>query len=254
MARDLLRDPQEGRFFRGNLHCHSNRSDGLREPEEVVGAYRGAGYDFLCLSDHFEAECGWRVTDTRSSRDEGFTTILGAELSTAPWDERDCFWVTAAGLPPEFEAPPAEDHAEAIRRARDVGAFVVMLHPGLNNLPLFAAERSPALEAVDAVEVYNHHAAMAVPSDRAHGAYMLDGLLEAGRRVLVNAGDDAHFCHPWTGSAVGSRSTQTGSTRTPCSFRSRTGTTTRRRGPSCGGCSWKADVSASRRARCMRSR
>ena len=196
MARELLKDGREGRFFRGNLHCHSNRSDGLREPEEVVAAYRGAGYDFICLSDHFEAEYGWQVVDTRPFRDGGFTTILGAELSTAPWDERDCFWVTAVGLPPDFGAPPAEDHSEAVRRARDAGAFVVMLHPGLNNLPLSAAERSPALGAVDAVEVYNHHAAMAVPSDRAHGAYMLDGLLEAGRRVLVNAGDDAHFGHP----------------------------------------------------------
>ena len=54
MARDLLKNG-EGRFFRGNLHCHSNRSDGFREPEEIVGAYRDAGYDFVCLSDHFEA-------------------------------------------------------------------------------------------------------------------------------------------------------------------------------------------------------
>ena len=43
MARDLLKDGREGRFFRGNLHCHSNHSDGLREPEEVAslaGVYR----------------------------------------------------------------------------------------------------------------------------------------------------------------------------------------------------------------------
>jgi hypothetical protein len=29
VARDLLKDGQEVRFFRGNLHCHSDRSDGL---------------------------------------------------------------------------------------------------------------------------------------------------------------------------------------------------------------------------------
>jgi hypothetical protein len=195
VARDLLKDG-EGRFFRGNLHCHSDRSDGLRDPEEVVEAYRGAGYDFVCLSDHFEAEYGWRVTDTRSLRDEGFATIVGAELSSASWEERDCYWVAAAGLPVDFDAPPADDHAEAIRRAADLGAFVVMLHPGLNNLPLAVADRLPGLEAVHAVEVYNHNCAMAALPDRANGAYMLDGLLEKGRRVLVNAGDDAHFGHP----------------------------------------------------------
>jgi hypothetical protein len=196
VARDLIKDGQEGRFFRGNLHCHSNRSDGLREPEEVAAAYRGAGYDFLCLSDHFEEEYGWRVTDTRPFRDEGFTTIVGAELSSAPWGNRNAYWVTAAGLPPDFAAPPPGEHAEAILRARALGAFVVMLHPGLNNLPHAAAVESPALEAVHAVEVYNHNCAMAALPDRAFGAYMLDGLLEGGRKVLANAGDDAHFGHP----------------------------------------------------------
>jgi predicted metal-dependent phosphoesterase TrpH len=87
VAQDLLKDG-EGRFFRGNLHCHSNRSDGLLKPEDVAAAYSDAGYDFIVLSDHFEAEYGWRVTDTRSLRDEGFTTIVGAELSTASWTER----------------------------------------------------------------------------------------------------------------------------------------------------------------------
>jgi hypothetical protein len=196
VARDLLKDGRGGRFFRGNLHCHSNKSDGLLEPEAVVGAYREAGYDFLCLSDHFEEEYGWRVTDTRSWRDDNFTTILGAELSSAPWDKRDCYWVTAAGLPLDFGAPPPDDQAEAIRRAADVGALVVMLHPGLNNLPLAAADGLPALEAVHAVEAYNHNCAMAALPDRANGAYILDGLLEKGHRMLVNAGDDAHFAHP----------------------------------------------------------
>jgi hypothetical protein len=158
-----------------------------------VGAYRDAGYDFLCLSDHLEEEYGWRITDTRPFRGENFTTILGAELSSAPWDDRDCYWVTAAGLPLDFETPPPDDHAEAIQRATDLGAFVLMLHPGLNDLPLAAVGGLPRL---DAVEVYNHNAAMAATSDRAYGAYMLDGLLERGRKLLVNAGDDAHFGHP----------------------------------------------------------
>jgi hypothetical protein len=195
VAQDLLKDGAEGRFFRGNLHCHSNRSDDLLEPEYVLGAYRDAGYDFICLSDHFEAEYGWQITDTRHLRDEGFTTIVGAELSSGAWTERNTYWVTAAGLPVDFEAPPAGDHAEAIERAGDLVAFVVMLHPGLNNLPLAAAEELPALDAVDAVEIYNHNMATAAFPDGADGAYMLDGLLEKGYRVLVNAGDDAHCGH-----------------------------------------------------------
>src|SRR5215217_6685225 len=170
VKRDLLRDGQVGRFFRGNLHCHSNRSDGLVDPEEVVGAYREAGYHFICISDHFEADYGWQITDTRPLRDESFTTIVGAELSSAPWEERDAYWVTVAGIPLDFEAPPADDHAGAIRRAAECGAFVIMLHPGLNNLPLAAVDGLPALDTVHAVEIYNHNLAVAGhPSDRFGG-------------------------------------------------------------------------------------
>ena len=36
-----------GRFWRGNLHTHSTRSDGVVSPEEVCRRYRAEGYDFL---------------------------------------------------------------------------------------------------------------------------------------------------------------------------------------------------------------
>jgi hypothetical protein len=167
--------------FRGNLHCHSNRSDGTVSPEEVARAYREAGYDFILLSDHFEAEYGWRITDTRDLRTPDFTTLLGAELSTGPWDDRLTYWVTAAGLPLDFE-PGADPH--------EAGAFVTLLHPGLNNLPLEAVDGT----AIDAVEIYNHNTGASHP-DRAEGAYMADGLLERGHRLLLTAADDAHFHH-----------------------------------------------------------
>ncbi len=71
---------QPGRFFKGNLHTHSTRSDGALEPEAVVAAYREHGYDFLALTDHFLAPYDFPITDTRAFRDESFTTLLGAEL------------------------------------------------------------------------------------------------------------------------------------------------------------------------------
>ena len=82
MAQNLLTSC-EGRFFRGNLHCHSNKSDGLLKPEDVAAAYRDAGYDFIMLSDHFEARYGWQVTDTRHLRDAGFNVVrAGAAFGT----------------------------------------------------------------------------------------------------------------------------------------------------------------------------
>ncbi len=181
-----------GRFYRGNLHCHSDRSDGTLAPAELARTYREAGYDFIAITDHFEVRFGWPVTDTRALRDETFTTLVGAELSSADWSDPSVYWVGAVGLPPDFAPPPAGDHAEAIARAAAAGAFVCLLHPGLNNLRAEAVERLPAFDAVDAVEIYTHQSSIYRP-DTAVAAPFLDALLEDGHRLGAVAADDAHF-------------------------------------------------------------
>ena len=48
--RDQKSFPDEGRFYKGNLHCHSTHSDGKGTPEERIKEYRSAGYDFLAIT------------------------------------------------------------------------------------------------------------------------------------------------------------------------------------------------------------
>ena len=69
-----------GRFFRGNLHTHSDRSDGALSAEEVCRRYKAQGYDFIAITDHFVGLFDYPITDTSPYRDNQFTTILGAEL------------------------------------------------------------------------------------------------------------------------------------------------------------------------------
>lgn len=183
-----------GRFWTGNIHCHTNRSDGKAEPEAVVMRYRNAGHDFLCITDHFEDEYGWRITDVTRFDSADFVTLVGAEFSSGPWTMQDCYWVNAIGLDPGF-APPSSGEApqSVIARAARSGAFMVLLHPGLNNLSLVAAL---SIEDIDAVEMHNTNMALQFP-DAADGRYILDGLLASGRRLLVAAGDDSHGLHQW---------------------------------------------------------
>ena len=77
----------------------------------------------------------------------------------------------------------------------EIGAFSILLHPGLNNLRVDATDQLPAFGGIHAVEIYNHNTYQSGASN-ADGAYMVDGLLEQGRRILVNAGDDSHFAFP----------------------------------------------------------
>ena len=134
------------------------------------------------------------MTDTAPARDDAFTTLLGVELSSDDWDAEDVFWVNAIGVPADFAAPaPGEPHADAIRRAAEVGAFNVLLHPGLTNLLDF--DGLP-IEHLHAVETFNQNAALTWP-DQAEGRYALDALLARGHRLQVAVGDDAHWHHPW---------------------------------------------------------
>jgi len=192
MASGVWRSPafdREGAFRRGNLHCHSTRSDGGIDPGEVVAAYRDRGYDFICLSDHFEAEYGWQVTDTSPWRDTSFTTLIGAELSSPGPVAPGKWWLGAVGLPLHF-APVrnSETGPELAARARASGAFVVLLHPGFNAT---RARDIEGLHAINAVEVYNDGVQRG--HDRGDGWYLAVELLDAGGDLLCTAADDAHF-------------------------------------------------------------
>jgi hypothetical protein len=88
MSNRLSAFAAQGRFWRGNLHTHSTRSDGVLEPEDVCSRYRAEGYDFLALTDHFVGQYGYPIVDTLPFRTNSFTTILGAELHSGGWPAR----------------------------------------------------------------------------------------------------------------------------------------------------------------------
>jgi len=197
-----MKDPftAPGRFLRGNLHTHSDRSDGVLKPEEVCRRYRAEGYDFLALTDHFVGLFGYPITDTRGLRAPGFTTLLGAELHSGAMANGELWHILAVGLPEDFARsnspsfqPVAgqETGPEIARRARDAGAFVAIAHPQWSGLTLADAR---TIDAAHAVEVYNHgcHAGC----DRGDGFGINDLLLSEGRRLDLVATDDAHFSEP----------------------------------------------------------
>lgn len=198
MQTDIFSHP--GKFWRGNLHTHSTRSDGVLAPEDVCRRYKAEGYDFIALTDHFIGLYGYPITDTTAYRDETFTTILGAELHSGAMENGELWHILAVGLPadftppnaPDFHAMPDQESGAALAlRARAAGAFVAVAHPEWSGLTTADAR---TIEAAHAVEVYNH--GCATGCDRPHGFYTLDQLLSEGRRLTLCATDDAHFSEP----------------------------------------------------------
>jgi len=189
-----------GSFFRGNLHTHSDRSDGALPPQEVCRRYRAEGYDFIALTDHFIGAYDYPITDTTGLRENGFTTILGAEVHSGAMQNGEIWHILAVGLPADFTPTNAPHFApvegqetgpEVARRCARAGAYVAIAHPQWSGLTLDDAR---SIDTAHAVEVYNHGCAMGC--DRPDGFHTLDLLLSEGRRLNLIATDDAHFTEP----------------------------------------------------------
>lgn len=179
-----------GRFYRGNIHTHSTRSDGALEPEEVCRLYRDSGYDFLCLSDHFVPKYGFPIVDTAPYRTNSFTTILGAEIHAPANSHGEVWHILAAGLPADFAQTAADESGVALAaRARAAGAFVGIAHPAWSGLTI--EDGRAMADAAHAVEIFNNTCLL--ESSRGDGGYLLDQLLDEGRRLTAYAADDAHF-------------------------------------------------------------
>jgi hypothetical protein len=179
---------QPGRFYRGNLHTHSTRSDGQTSPEETCQRYREIGYDFIALTDHFLDRYGFPLVDTRPFRSDDFTTILGAELHTGQTRFGGMWHILAVGLPLDFaHTRPDESGPELAARALATGAFVVAAHPAWYTV---SQDEILSLGKVHAIEVFN---ATAIDhNDRADSWHITDILLSEGHDYLVCATDDFH--------------------------------------------------------------
>lgn len=189
-----------GRFWRGNLHTHSDLSDGCLSVEEVCRRYAAEGYDFLALTDHFIGRYGYPIADTTPHRSNSFTTILGAELHSGAMENGELWHILAVGLPDDFAPSHSPDFVpvegqetgpDLALRARDAGAFVAIAHPHWSGLTLADAR---SIEAAHAVEIYNH--GCAIGCDREGGGHVLDLLLSEQRDMTLIATDDAHFTEP----------------------------------------------------------
>ncbi len=181
-----------GRFWRGNLHTHSNRSDGQLTPAETVAWYRDNGYDFVALTDHFLPRFGYPITDTRSMRSGAFTTLIGAEMHAPRTQVGNLWHIVTAGLPLDFaRTAPGETGPQLAARAAASGAFVIVAHPAYYGLTVADIE---TMNAAHALEIYNGASALAY--EMGDSGHILDVVISRGRRIDACATDDAHFGHP----------------------------------------------------------
>jgi len=79
-AYSLYKDLYDLTPLRGDLHGHSYRSDGKRDPAALAGHYREQGYDFFALTDHNRYYPGAEIDEVYQGVKLGITRVPGEEV------------------------------------------------------------------------------------------------------------------------------------------------------------------------------
>ena len=201
--------------WKGNLHMHSDRSDGKLTPEAMKEEYRKRGYSFICLSDH---EIYW---NNEALDSEDFLVLGGIESSIRmdrkrPWlldyvsshtaMHFGCVMDEAEpGKLPYFQhgyfVPRMIDKGidswnKAIRVLREHGNLVIVNHPDWSRVE---PDLLLAIEGSFALEIWNSGNVNGCGGKDDAAAW--DYCLRRGKRLYAVAGDDAHGIGPALGAS-----------------------------------------------------
>lgn len=196
----------EGRrkMLKGNLHCHTTRSDGRADPATDIRHYAAAGYDFLALTDHN------RYNYENFAPETGLLILPGMEVDT--WIDTigvHCVHVVSVGPEKEKDNGFEQDQRFAYphtREAKDAQPMIDDILRG-NNLPIFChpewsgntCQEIMDLSGFSLMEIWN--SGCAIENEMDHDAAYWDELLFSGRKIFGVASDDSHTvqhnCHGW---------------------------------------------------------
>lgn len=211
--------PEEGKFYKANLHCHSTISDGKLSPEEIKQQYVEEGYSIVAYTDHDIMIPHHDLTDEQFLALEGYEMEINENATGLPPQTHKtchiCFvslvenplqicyhrtkFMPKCSQPswhlakfddtlPDFERVyTPECINEIIRRGVEGGFFVTYNHP------TWSRESYPeymAYKGMHAMEITNYSS-----QSIGHGEYnprVFDEMLSCGKAVFCSATDDNH--------------------------------------------------------------
>ncbi len=217
--------PESGTFYKANLHCHSNLSDGALSPEALKTVYRDMGYAVLAYTDHdvfvphndltddgFLALNGFEVEiDEKSALDWRlkkcchvcFIALDREQVIQPMWNERYCR-IGNAGTAKELvrydtTAEPyvreysCECISDMMQIGREKGFFVTYNHPtwSRESYPMYVG-----YHGMHAMEMFNGGCLVEGYED--YNPRVYDDMLQAGKRIYCIGGDDNHNHRPNT--------------------------------------------------------
>jgi hypothetical protein len=172
---------RDGIWLRCALHAHTTNSDGELSPARLAAHYARAGYDVLCITDH------WVRTEEESNE---ILVIPGIELNATLDETESDAHVLALGV----ESDPVEpgrrfpNLQQTVDWIRENGGLPFLAHPYWSGLRV---EEFRDCEGLLGIEVYN--AGCQLEIGRGLSTVHWDEALEAGTYLLGIAADDSHL-------------------------------------------------------------
>lgn len=196
--------PQNGNFYKANLHCHSTCSDGRLTPEELKKLYQSMGYSVLAITDHD------KLISHPELSDEEFLALNGYELSVAvnpkdvPFPEQakrmhppTCHIGLIALeqrniVQPDFQRVyDPESICRIMQEGREKGFFVIYNHPTWS---CEGYEDYIHYEGMHAFEISNYSCQL--DGYEEYNSHIYDDFLRKGRKLFAVAADDNHNAAP----------------------------------------------------------
>jgi hypothetical protein len=198
LSASLAAQAPASRWFKGNTHTHTNKSDGDSSPEAVVEWYKNHRYDFVVLTDH-EYLNAVDELNSKFAADGKFLVIQGQEV-TDRWDKKP-FHVNGLGMTkvvmPNRATGAALNLQKNVDGVREAGGIAQINHPNFG----WAITVGDLLQVKGAslVEIYSGHPLVNMIGGGGSPSVeeMWDSVLSQGRIYYGVAVDDSHhFMRP----------------------------------------------------------
>ena len=177
----MYTDKKGRKWFKGNLHTHTDISDGVKSPEDTLDLYIENGYDFISITDHWK----WNF----SSFGKNITVIPGCEYDFGKVCGVDIYHIVALGCGEEPKVERTFTPQMAIDTIHQNGGICNLAHPAWS---LNSPEDLMKLKNVDMSEIFN--SISDIPFNcRAYSGTIFDTMAARGCIWNLCATDDTHF-------------------------------------------------------------
>jgi len=188
-----------GDWYKGNLHTHTENSDGDTPPADVIRWYRNHGYHFLSLTDHNFITS---IDGFSSLLSDSFILISGNEISDSCEGKPVhliALGITDSGVKRTGGKNIADCLQNNVNAIRAADAVPVIAHPNFGWA--FGAPELTGIQSCVLFEVLNAHPAV---NNAGNDTYlstekMWDAALTAGKRIYGVGSDDTHVLSTYAG-------------------------------------------------------